>query len=761
MTVRRTIRFTPLLSLLTLPWLGCESTPPAPPAAPPAPPPPVAVAAPPAAPPRPEFKNPGGKWMPEQLTSHAETLKKLGLEVDPQLLTDPTSPVLGAVVSLGGCSASFVSPEGLIVTNHHCVTGALQFNSSAEKNLVKDGFLAKTRADEKTAGPPARVFVTQAFRDVTEKVLAGVEGVKDDRARYKEIEKRTKELTAACEKGRPGLRCTVSRFFDGEKFYQIEQLELRDVRLVYAPDAAIGNFGGEIDNWRWPRHTGDFSFYRAYVGKDGQPADFAADNVPYRPKHHLRLAQKAVEAGDLVLVAGYPGRTNRLRTAAEVREAVEWFYPRRVKTYEEYIREIETVGKEDKEANVRGQSLARGLNNYLTNGKGQLEGLVKGGLLAQKEKQEKELTAWVDGDPTRKAAYGGALEKLGALHAEAAKRRENDAFLGESQQMVRLVSTAQTLVRMAEERPKTDAERHPEFQERNWNRLAQGLSSVQKFYSRNLDRALFTLTLKRIARQPQAERSPLLKLVTGGAADDAAIAKAVDALYATTKLEDEATRLKLFKGASSADLARSTDPLVRLAVKMRPLFKEMEEREERLLGAQALARPRYIKALREAAGGVLAPDANGTLRVTYGTVRGYRPSPEAPVFRPFTGLSEVLTKTKGAEPFNTPERLVAAARAKKYGPYVDPSLGDVPVDFLSDLDITGGNSGSATINGRGELVGLAFDGIYEAVASDWMFQPEINRTIHVDARYMRWIMDAVDGADHLLREMGVPAAIDG
>ncbi len=761
MIARRKPRFAPLIPLLTLPWLGCdEPRAPAPPPVPPAPPPAVTAAAPPPAP-RPEFQNPGGKWMPEQLTAHADTLKKLGLEVDPQLLTDPTSPVLGAVVSLGGCSASFVSPEGLIVTNHHCVTGALQFNSSPEKNLVKDGYLAKARADEKSAGPAARVFVTQAFRDVTDKVLAGIEAVKDDRARHKEIEKRTKALTAACEKGRAGLRCTISRFFDGEKFYQIEQLELRDVRLVYAPDAAVGNFGGEIDNWRWPRHTGDFSFYRAYVGKDGQPADFSADNVPYRPKHHLRLAQKPVDAGDLVLVAGYPGRTSRLRTAAEVREAVEWFYPRRVKTYEEYLREIDAAGKEDKEAAVRGQSLARGLNNYLTNGKGQLEGLVKGGLLAKKEKQEADLAAWIDAEPTRKASYGGALEKLGALHAEAAKRRENDAFLAEAQQMVRLVSTAQTLVRMAEERPKPDAERHPDFQERNWNRLSQGVASVQKFYSKNLDRALFALTLRRIARQPQAERSPLLKLVTGGASDDAAIAKAVDALYAGTKLEDEATRLKLFKTATSAELAKSNDPLVKLAVKMRPLLREAEEREERLAGAQALARPRYIKALREFSGGVLAPDANGTLRVTYGTVRGYRPAPDAQVFRPFTTLGEVLGKTKGAEPFNTPDRLVAAARAKKYGPYVDPNLGDVPVDFLSDLDITGGNSGSATINGRGELVGLAFDGIYEAVASDWMYQPDLNRTIHVDTRYMRWVMDAVDGADHLLREMGAQPAVDG
>lgn len=761
MTARRTRRLTPLAVLLTLPWLACDEPPSTtPPPAVPKPPPPVVVAPPPA-PPKPEFQNPGGKWMPEQLASHAETLKKLGLEVDPQLLTDPTSPVLGAVVSLGGCSASFVSPEGLIVTNHHCVTGALQVNSTPEKNLVKDGFLAKARGDEKSAGASARVFVTQAFRDVTDKVLGGIEAVKDDRARHKEVEKRTKELTAACEKGRAGVRCTVARFFDGEKFYQIEQLELRDVRLVYAPDAGIGNFGGEVDNWRWPRHTGDFSFYRAYVGRDGQPADFSTENVPYRPKYHLHLAQKPVESGDLVLVAGYPGRTSRLRTAAEVREAVEWFYPRRIKTYEEYLREIDVAGKEDKEAMVRGQSLARGLNNYLTNGKGQLEGLVKGGLLAKKEQQEKALAAWVDADPARKTSYGGALEKLDALHAETVKRRENDAFLREAMQMVRLLDAAASIVRMAEERPKPDAERHPDYQERNWNRLSQSLSTVQKFYSRGLDRALLSLALRRIARQPQAERSALLKAVTGGASDDAAIKKAVDAIYAGTKLEDEATRQKLFKTASSADLARSTDPLVKLALKVRPLVREMDEREERVLGAQALVRPRYVKALREFSGGVLAPDANGTLRVTYGTVRGYRPTPEAQIARPFTTLGEVLAKSKGVEPFVSPERLIAAARAKKYGPYVDAGLGDVPVDFLTDVDITGGNSGSATLNGRGELVGLAFDGIYENVASDWLFQPDLNRTIHVDARYMRWVMDAVDGADHLLREMGSQPSVDG
>jgi hypothetical protein len=645
------------------------------------------------------------------------------------------------------------------------VQGALQYNSTPEKNLIKDGFLAKGRADEKWNGPQARVYVTRAFKDVTAAVLDGLDKIKGDRERFEKIEARQKELVATCEKGRPGIRCSVAKFFEGAQFFQIEQLELRDIRLVYAPAAGIGNYGGEIDNWRWPRHTGDFSFYRAYVAPDGQPADHAAENVPYKPVHHLKLASKPLAEGDLVFVAGYPGRTYRHKTQSEVAEAVDWYYPRRLRFCQEYATLLEGMAAKDKELAIKATPLIRGLNNAMTNTRGQLEGLVKGGLAGQKAKLEADLRAFIDADPARKAKYAGVLEKMASLHDANAKLRERDASLGELLRLPKLPGAAVTLVRMAEERPKADAERKPDYQERNWKRHEQAQQALDKSYTRSMDRALLTLALERIDKLPAADRDVLLTAVLGRKPGKAPlkageIEKAVNALYEKTTLEDEKVRLKLLSSATTAELRKSKDPLIALALRLRPLEKEQEERDEAYTGAMSLERPRYIAALRELAGGVLAPDANSTLRLTYGTVRGYKPSPDKPAFRPFTTLTEVVSKATGQEPFNAPPALLAAAKARKFGPYIDAKVGDVPVDFLADLHITGGNSGSATLNARGELVGLVFDGNYEAMASDWVFIPPITRSIHVDLRYILWVMDAVDGADGLLKEMGVKPAIE-
>ncbi|RYE93000.1 MAG: S46 family peptidase, partial [Myxococcales bacterium] len=708
--------------------------------------------------PKTSFENPGGMWMPQQLGEHAAKLKELGLEIDPAQLTDPTSKTLSAVVSLGGCSASFVSPKGLIVTNHHCVQGALQVNSTPEKNRIRDGFLARTMPDELSAGPTARVFVTRSFKDVTTAMLDGLEREKSDRARFDKLEARTKQTVTECEKGKTGVRCSVAKFFDGAQYFLIEQLELRDIRLVYAPHESVGNYGGEVDNWRWPRHTGDFSFYRAYVGPDGNPADFNAANVPYQPPSHLKLASKPLEDGDLVFVAGYPGRTSRYKTAAEVREAVEWTYPRFLKLSADYLAAIAAAGQADKEAGIRGTTIQRGLDNYQTNTKGQLEGLIKGGLAAQKERTETELKAWITADKERTKKYGDVLARMEKLHTEAARHREADASMGELLRYPSLIGSSLLVVRMAEERPKADADRKPGYQERDWKRLSQRLESLDRTYNRTLDKALLTTALERLSRLPERDGGELLRLVTGqNRPTPDQIKAAVDRLYAAPKMEDAATRQKLLTGASTEELRKLGDPLVDLALKLRVRQKAEEDRDEAQAGAMSLLRPRYLGALRELAKGQLDPDANGTLRITYGTVRGYQPKPDAPAYAPFTLLPEVLAKNTGKTPFDAPKALLdaAPAAATRKNPYRDRRLNAQTVDFLADLHITGGNSGSATLNSRGELTGLVFDGNYEAMASDWVFTPAITRSIHVDARYMLWVMDAVDQADNLLVEMGV------
>ena len=711
-----------------------------------------------------KFENPGGMWLPEQLALQKETFKGAGFAIDAQALTKPTEFPLGAVVSLGGCSASFVSPDGLIITNHHCVTGALQFASDPKdpaKNYMKLGFVAKTRAEEKSGGPALRVFVTRSLTDVTSKMRDGLTNIADDLARYQALEDRSKELVANCEKGKEGIRCSVVPFFGGGEYRLVEQLEIRDVRIAYAPPESIGNFGGEIDNWRWPRHGGDFSFYRAYVDPNGKPADFSEKNVPFRPPHVLKLAKTPLRAGDPVMVAGYPARTNRLTTSVEVKEAVASDIPYTIDFCSTYLAELERLAKTDKEVAIKAETSIRGLANTLTNFKGQLEGLGKGGLAQKKAASERGLLEWIAASSER-SRYSGAVEKTSQVFLDSRRAIDQDRTLREAMRMVKLFASAHTILRNAEEREKTDDKRDPEFQERNQKRLEQSMVQLSKSFSPVLDMAMLKLVLKRELALPAEKRAGLAEAILGKGkpSTDADIDNALKTLYASTKLGTEATRVNLVTKASLKSLETSTDPLIRLARAVRKDTKALEERGKRADGAFSLVRPSFVTAMREQKHGLLAPDANSTLRITYGSVRGYAPSPGAPVYTPFTLLPEVVKKTTGVDPFDAPPALAALVKEKKYGAYVDEKPGEVPVDFLADLDITGGNSGSATLNERGELVGLVFDGNYESMAQSWIFMPEITRSIHVDLRYVLWVMDALVPAKHLLKEMGVEPSVN-
>jgi hypothetical protein len=699
----------------------------------------------------PSFENPGGMWMPGQMAEHADTLRELGVAFDPAALADPTSFPLGAVVSLGGCSASFVSPEGLVVTNHHCVTGALQFNSTPEQNLLDEGYLAKTRGEEKWAGPGARIYVTRSFRDVTSQVVHGLDAITDPAARFTEIEKRKAGLESTCEAKNPHARCEVASYFEGAQFYEIEQLEIRDVRLVYAPHEGVGVFGGEVDNWRWPRHTGDFSFLRAYVGPDGNPAEHKADNVPYKPPHHLKIATEALQPGDFAMVAGYPGRTYRLRTADEVQQAVQWYYPHRITKADEQIKMLEALTKSRPDLEIAAASKLRRLHNGRTNSQGMLEGLSSGGLAEHKQELEAELQAWIDADAKRKQQHGTVLADMAAASKEYRDFREHDTAVEELLEASSLLETASAVWEHALRR-KADIEDASSLADAV--RKAKGLTMS---YAREIDQALLALAIRRAAALPEGKRpDALLAVILGDAkiaGDEKKVAAALDRFYAQTKLGDEAERVRLLQQANLKQLERARDPFLRMAGQLEKVTADVRARKQRYEGAMAALRPRYVAALREYTKQPIAPDANGTLRITFGTVRGYRPKGADTEQPPFTTVNEMVAKHTGEEPFNAPQNVLAAAKANKQG-YIDDTLGDVPLDFLADLDITGGNSGSATLNARGELIGLAFDGNYESIAADWVFN-RTSRSIHVDIRYILWLMDRVDGAQHLMKEMGV------
>ena len=701
-----------------------------------------------------------GMWMPQQMPELGAKLKALGFKGDPKEFADLTGQPMGAVVSLGGCTASFVSPDGLIVTNHHCAAGALQFNSTPQRNLLLDGFLAKTREEELPNGPGSRVFVTTSVVDVTGALLDGIPPKATDRERYDVIDRREKERVAACEKG--GQRCRVASYFGGLKYFEIAQMEIRDVRLVYAPADMIGRFGGETDNWRWPRHTGDWSFLRAYVGKDGKPAAFSKENVPFQPKHWLKVSGAGIKPGDLVFVAGYPGRTQRHQTYAQVKETTEWTMPRSIRLAQEQLAILDQLTKKDPAVALKIAGRVLGLNNNLTNQKGMLEGLVKGGSLAKKQAMEKELEAWIESDPGRQTKYGDVLPALRALQAESEKTRERDAALFNVLGSSGYLGAAQSLYRLSVERGKADIDREAGFQERDWPRIREGQERIQRTLDVTSDRALLRWALGLAAALPANQRISALDeaigLKPGMPEADAgtAIEPYLDKLYAGTKLGERGFRLSLIE-KSPADLVATNDTFIRLAAALEPLEDANREVAKNRSGAVSRLTPRYMEAMLAKAGGLVAPDANSTLRVTYGQIKGVD-AKDGLYYMPQTTLAGIVQKNTGSGDFDAPKYqldAIQAVHAGKKTPYLDPSLGDVPVNFLSTVDTTGGNSGSPPLNAKGGLVGLLFDGTYESVASNFLFDAVTTRSIHVDTRYMLWNMSEVDGAAHLIAEMSI------
>jgi Peptidase S46 len=723
-------------------------------------------AAPPAAPDpalafRQAYANPGGEWLPQQMTLpvHVETFRKMGVPIAAETLSDPLASPLNAVVSLGGCTASFVSPQGLIVTNHHCVQGALQLNTDKKqhKNYVEDGFLAKTTAEELPAGPAQRVFVAQAFKDVTKDVRDGLDKIKDPVARTTLVDARTKALVAACEKDRPGVKCSVRPYFGAGMYIQTENLELRDVRLVYVPARSVGDYGGEVDNWNWPRHTGDWSFYRAYVGKDGKPADYAADNVPYQPKAYLHVTTDGVKAGDFVMVTGYPGRTQRTQTAADIHHDVEWGLPYQIASLKERYAIAEAHVADDGETGTKATVMKQQLQNVMSKQQGVLAGLTKGDLLAQKDALDKQIKDWA-AQPGHEATKQ-ALDRLAQLEADERRTARVDFDRRFVLTASRLLGAAVTVTRWADERTKKNDDRRPGFQDRDLSQALGGQKQLARQLDKTLDREMFRLALVRALQLPEADRgwlATLLDAKRGAKLDEALIDKTLDTWYATQQIEGEQLRVTLLQTGTMAQLKASKDPFLRAAQRLWPTVKADQKQADGREGEALLWQAAYVDAMKQVLGGQLSPDANSSLRISYGTVRSFKPGSSDPADRPLTVASQMLAKDTGKEPFNAPKKVLAAIQAKTYGPYGDPALGgELPIDFLSDLDITNGNSGSPTLNGKGELVGLAFDGTLAGVASDVVFDPASTRTISVDARYMIWTMDLLDGADHLIQEMGL------
>ena len=696
-----------------------------------------------------------GMWQPHQLPAMADELKAKGLEIDAKSISKLTEFPMNAVISLGGCTASFVSPKGLVVTNHHCAYGAIQYNSTPEKNLLQDGFLAKTFADELPATPGSRVYVTEDVTNVTERVKGGLEG-KVGSDFYQGVESQEKALVAECEK-EDGYRCQVYSFHGGLEYYLVKQLEIRDVRLVYNLAASVGKYGGDVDNWMWPRHTGDFSFYRAYVSKAGKPADFSSDNVPYEPKSFLKVSAKGVSDGDFVMVAGYPGRTNRYRTANEVQNQFEWAYPEGKLLRERFIEIIKNTAPEGSDERIKYESQIASLANYAKNFTSMIEFYGKSTMLADRKAREAELAAWIAKDSSREAKYGKTLAELDALIAKSKAHQERDMILSYIGSTT-MLPTARSLYRLANEKQLPDMQREPGFQERDMTRLKASMERIDRRYAPSVDKAVLFDMLKRYTALPEDKRLPALDKAFGidKKFSEAKLSKTLDKMYAKTELGKKDVRLA-WMDKSVADFKASKDPFIQFAVAMYDTDMAEEKKEKELDGELMKVRPQYmdsIIAYNLEQGKPVYADANSSLRVTVGHVKGYSPK-DGLVAVPFTRLEGIVQKDTGVDPFDAPKKELELIKQKQYGDFYVKAIDSVPVNFLSTLDTTGGNSGSPTLNGRAELVGLLFDGVYESIIGDWAYDDNINRSIQVDSRYMLWVMKYLDHADNLLAEMEI------
>ncbi|GAC1431595.1 MAG: S46 family peptidase [Thermoanaerobaculia bacterium] len=686
-----------------------------------------------------------GMWMPQQVPLIAARLKQIGIEIDPQRLADLSGDPMGAVISLSGCSASFVSPDGLIVTNHHCAFGSIQSNSSPQRDLITSGFLAHSRIEELPAAAGTKVWVTTRIEDVTDRVTGNLATKLSDADREKTISRREKNLVSECEKP-GGLRCLVSPFFEGSQYLRTTQLELSEVRLVYAPARAVGEFGGDVDNFEWPRHTGDWAFLRAY--QNGQP---------YHPQHWLKLSTEGVKEGDAVVVAGFPGRTFRYKTSDEVRNYRDYVYPSSIRYFTAMIKLMEEAGTHDKDVELKNSSRVKAFANSLKDYTSVNEGFTKDRIVESRLAREE----------TIRKVDATTLDEIARINTHYFQTRERDGILGwllgvSSGGQFRergsiLIAQAGQILRVAKERPKRDADRTAGYQQRDLDRIRQASDRAQRSFDPGTDRAIVRLFLGEAGKLAQGQRiDPIDRAVASAGSVD----RVVERLYANTKVGDANERVKMLS-ESSGQLRARHDAMLDFVASLLPAVETKEERDLAYEGTMSRLRSRYFELLRRVSGGDLYPDANGTLRLTFGRVEGYTPR-DATHYTPQTTLSGVLQKETGHEPFASPAALLNAARDRaKTSPWFDPQLHDVPVNFLSTCDTTGGNSGSPTLNGKGELVGLLFDGNYESIDADFLFTPAITRSIHVHTNYMLWVMDAVDGAQNLMRELGVVPRVSG
>jgi hypothetical protein len=691
-----------------------------------------------------------GMWLLSQIDQLG--LKEKGLEIETSDIYSPDNPSLHqAIVQLGGGTASFVSPEGLLITNHHVAYTGLQRASSVDADYLADGFVAKTKKEEINA-PGYEARLLQEMKDVTDEVIKAGKGIEDLTERDEKINEKIAEIEEKMTKGKDDFDAYVAEMYNGKQYILFVYKVFKDIRIVYAPPSSIGKYGGDIDNWMWPRHTGDFSFMRVYVRPDGTGAEFSEDNVPYKPEVWLKVATEDLDEGDFTFIVGFPGATTRYRTSNSAGWNLKYNYPFSIQNFGEIIDLMDKLTKNDPEGKLKVASLRSGLANAMKNYEGKVEGMKKTNFVQKKKDFEKEFMNWVNADPERKEKYGNILNDIAAEYKVIEKTKDRDNVIGILQGLGSTqLNVAARIYNVAKELEKPQDERNPGFNEKTVERAKNTLQYSYANYYEPVDKAMLKRVLKMVDELPSGQRIEELEYIFNSGVS---IEQWVDDAFENSKLDDLDYARSLF-GKSSKELETLNDPFIDMVARMYDFNEAYGETYQAFAANVTELRKQYIDALYEWKGKNLYPDANGTIRFTWGPVKGYSPE-DAVWYRPFTSLSGVIAKNTGEDPFDVPEGLIQLYEEQEYGKWVDPDLDDVPVAFTHQGDITGGNSGSPAMNAKGEIIGVVFDGNYEAMISDWQYDHDLQRVISVDIRYCLFVTEKFGNAGFILDEMDVP-----